>query len=290
MTEINAVEILIVEDTPQDLELTLRALRKAKLSNRIHVARDGAEALEFIFCEGQYNNRKIENGPKVILLDLKLPKIDGIEVLRRIKSDPRTQNHPSSRADIFQGAERRRGKLSAGSQQLHRQAGELRTRSPQPCRSWACIGCCSINRPASKSNMTQPLRVLIVEDNADDAELMLRELRRAGFEPDCNLRRYGTGLSGQSSLGSRTDPFRLFDAPVQRIARAGVTKEQSGLDIPFILVSATIGEDTAVAAMRSGAADYLLKDRLARLGQAVEHALDEKRLHERRQAEECDAV
>ncbi len=94
MSESNAVEILIVEDTPEDLELTLRALRKAKLSNRIQVARDGAEAIEFVFCEGQYANRQIGNVPKVILLDLKLPKIDGLEVLKRIKGDARTKDIP----------------------------------------------------------------------------------------------------------------------------------------------------------------------------------------------------
>jgi len=94
MSEINAVEILLVEDTAEDLELALRALQKGKLSNHIHVARDGAEAIEFIFGEGAYVGRKIENVPKVILLDLKLPKIDGIEVLRRIKSDPRTKSIP----------------------------------------------------------------------------------------------------------------------------------------------------------------------------------------------------
>jgi CheY-like chemotaxis protein len=94
MSENNAVEILIVEDTPEDLELALRALRKANLTNRIQIARDGAEAIEFIFAEGQHSGRQIENGPKVILLDLKLPKIDGMEVLRRIKSDPRTKAIP----------------------------------------------------------------------------------------------------------------------------------------------------------------------------------------------------
>jgi two-component system response regulator len=94
MSETNAVEILLVEDTAEDLELALRALRKSKLSNHIQVARDGAEAIEFIFGEGAYVGRKIENVPKVILLDLKLPKIDGIEVLRRIKSDPRTKSIP----------------------------------------------------------------------------------------------------------------------------------------------------------------------------------------------------
>ena len=88
------VEILIVEDTPEDLDLTLRALRKAKITNHIQVARDGEEALEFIFCEGSFAERNIEDGPKVILLDLKLPKIDGLEVLQRIKSDPRTKSIP----------------------------------------------------------------------------------------------------------------------------------------------------------------------------------------------------
>lgn len=94
MTGINDVEILLVEDNPQDLELTTRALRKANLANHIQVARDGEEALEFIFCEGPYSNRKIEDKPKVILLDLKLPKVDGLEVLERIKNDDRTKDIP----------------------------------------------------------------------------------------------------------------------------------------------------------------------------------------------------
>lgn len=94
MNESQVVEILLVEDSPQDLELALRALRKANLTNHIEVARDGVEAMEFIFCEGPYVGRKIEDGPKVVLLDLKLPKIDGLEVLQRIKSDPRTQHIP----------------------------------------------------------------------------------------------------------------------------------------------------------------------------------------------------
>lgn len=94
MTETNVVEILLVEDNPEDLELALRALRKSNLTNQIQIARDGAEAMEFLFCEGQYAGRKIDNGPRVILLDLKLPKVDGLEVLRRVKGDPRTKNIP----------------------------------------------------------------------------------------------------------------------------------------------------------------------------------------------------
>jgi two-component system response regulator len=90
----NEIEILIIEDNPDDLEMTLRALRKAHLANHIQVARDGAEALEFIFAQGAHAGRKVENGPKVILLDLKLPKVDGLEVLRRVKADPRTKVIP----------------------------------------------------------------------------------------------------------------------------------------------------------------------------------------------------
>jgi CheY-like chemotaxis protein len=94
MNEGSIVEILIVEDNQQDLELAMRALRKAKLANRIEVARDGAEALDFLFCEGVHAGRNIANGPKLILLDLKLPKIDGLEALQRIKADPRTKTIP----------------------------------------------------------------------------------------------------------------------------------------------------------------------------------------------------
>jgi two-component system, response regulator len=94
MNSENVVEILIVEDNQQDLDLALRALRKAKLSNQIQAVRDGEEALQFLFCEGPYAARKIENGPKMILLDLKLPKVDGLEVLQRIKGDARTKLIP----------------------------------------------------------------------------------------------------------------------------------------------------------------------------------------------------
>jgi two-component system, response regulator len=88
------VQILLVEDNPNDVRLALHAFKKHNLANRVQVARDGAEALEFIFCTGAHAHREIENGPKMILLDLKLPLVDGIEVLRRIKADPRTQTTP----------------------------------------------------------------------------------------------------------------------------------------------------------------------------------------------------
>lgn len=93
-TETNPVEVLLVEDCAEDLELTLRALRKANLANHIEIARDGAEAIDFIFGEGPHAGRDITDAPRLILLDLKLPRVDGLEVLKQIKSDPRTSHIP----------------------------------------------------------------------------------------------------------------------------------------------------------------------------------------------------
>jgi len=92
--ESGGVDILLVEDNPNDAELALHAFRKNKLTNKIHLVRDGAEALEFIFATGQYAGRDVTDQPKVILLDLKLPKVDGLEVLRRVKEDPSTKSIP----------------------------------------------------------------------------------------------------------------------------------------------------------------------------------------------------
>jgi two-component system response regulator len=90
----NAVDILLVEDNPSDLEVALRALKEQNLCNNVQVARDGEEALDFIFCEGPFAGRRMDELPRVILLDLKLPLIDGMEVLRRIRADARTRNVP----------------------------------------------------------------------------------------------------------------------------------------------------------------------------------------------------
>jgi len=92
--EEKTVEILLVEDNPADVELTLHALRNGNLSNRIQVARDGEEALDFLFCRGAFSSRSFDQPPKMVLLDLKLPKVDGLEVLRQMKSDPRTRPIP----------------------------------------------------------------------------------------------------------------------------------------------------------------------------------------------------
>jgi len=104
LQNLNEVEVLLVEDSPHDAELTLRALKKNNLANKLFHVKDGAEAIEFLFSQGAFKDRKIDRSPKIVLLDLKLPKVDGIEVLRRIKTDARTKLIPvvvmtSSRED-----------------------------------------------------------------------------------------------------------------------------------------------------------------------------------------------
>jgi CheY-like chemotaxis protein len=88
------IEILLVDDNAPDVELTVRALRRHNLANHIHVAEDGQQALDFLFCREAYGERSFASPPKVVFLDLKMPKVDGIEVLRAIRSDSRTRAIP----------------------------------------------------------------------------------------------------------------------------------------------------------------------------------------------------
>jgi two-component system, response regulator len=94
MVDFSAVQILIVEDNPRDAEFTVRALRKNNLANDVVIAHDGDEAIDFLFCRGKYSQRSFLHPPKVVLLDLKLPKVSGLEVLRIVKEDVRTRNIP----------------------------------------------------------------------------------------------------------------------------------------------------------------------------------------------------
>jgi PAS domain S-box-containing protein len=134
--------------------------------------------------------------------------------------------------------------------------------------------------------MATPLSVLILEDRPADAELMLRELRRAGFNPE--WQRVETGADYLTHLHADLDVILAdYSLPQFDALRALQLLQERGLNIPFIIVSGTIGEELAVFAMKQGAADYLLKDHLTRLGQVVAQALEQKQLREaKRQAEE----
>ena len=94
MNNYGAVDILLVEDNRDDVELTMHALRREHLANNIFAVEDGEEAIEFLFCTGRYSDRNFDHPPRLVLLDLKLPKVNGLEVLKRVKQDPRTKAIP----------------------------------------------------------------------------------------------------------------------------------------------------------------------------------------------------
>ena len=94
MESFQAIDILIVEDNPHDVELTLRALKRRNLANSVFIVEDGADALDFLFGRGKYIRREMDKNPKLVLLDLKLPKLNGLEVLRELKGDARTRSIP----------------------------------------------------------------------------------------------------------------------------------------------------------------------------------------------------
>jgi two-component system, response regulator len=94
MAESDVIEMLLVEDNTSDAELTLHALHKSRPANRIQLVRDGEEALDFLFCRGAFSARTFDNPPRLILLDLKLPKVDGLQVLEKVKADSRTRAIP----------------------------------------------------------------------------------------------------------------------------------------------------------------------------------------------------
>ncbi len=90
----NGIDILLVDDSQDDVDLTLHALRAENLANHVFIARDGEEALDFLFCTGPHTQRSFDHPPKIVLLDLKLPKVDGMQVLKQVKGDARTKNIP----------------------------------------------------------------------------------------------------------------------------------------------------------------------------------------------------
>jgi two-component system response regulator len=149
------VDILLVEDSQDDIDLTLHTLGHENLANHIFVVRDGEEALDFLFCSGPYADRNPAQLPKLVLLDLKLPKLDGMEVLERLRADPRTSTLPvvimtssKEERDVTNG-------YHLGCQQLHPEASGFRSVPPDREDDWAVL---ATDQSASPESLGQKAR------------------------------------------------------------------------------------------------------------------------------------
>ena len=308
----NDVEILLVEDSPDDADLALHSLRKEKLANSILVAHDGEEALDFIFCRGEFAGRTFENPPKLVLLDLKLPKVDGMQVLQAMKSDPRTKLIPvviltSSKEerdlisgydlgvnsfiqkpvdfDQFRETVKRVAPLLDGYEPAAGAiAGEFDPCSRQCAGEMTTAGAKTATKTSAQGK--HGLEVLIIEDSLADSELILRELRRSAFDAaGCVVRTPG---EFRARLKEALPDIILADYNLGQWRGMDALKilQEGGLDIPLILVSGSLGDETAVECIKQGVTDYVLKDKLGRLPSAIHRALVEKRLRsERKEAE-----
>ncbi len=174
------IQVLLVEDNPRDLEMTMRAMKKHNLANRILTARDGSEALEVLFATGAFADRDPNDLPHVIFLDLKLPKIDGIEVLRRIKEDDRTRRIPVVIVTSLRRRARSHRQLRPRREQLRRQADHLRILRPHHCRRRVLL---AGRQSATPGGVMEPdIRILLVEDDDIVAEGLAQLLELEGMQ------------------------------------------------------------------------------------------------------------
>ena len=261
MAVVEGVEILLVEDSEDDAELTMRAIRNNKIANRIELVRDGVEALAYL-----ESDRPL---PRLVLLDLKLPRMNGLDVLRRIRGNPRTRVLPivvltSSREEPDIAAAYELGVNSYIVKPV--EFDDFVKAVTDAGLYWLLL-----NEPPTECPVTT--RVLLVEDNPSDADLVELAVRRA--VPDLVTRQVQTEAEFLQQLKEFAPDLVISDHKLPQFsgARALELDPPRQPDRPFLLVTGSIDEETAVEYMKAGATDYLLKDRTARLGAAVLAAL-----------------
>ena len=267
--------VMLVTDNSDDEELVLGAFQKNDIVNKVVVARDGAEALDYLFCSGNYAGRDASKMPHVILLDLNLQKIDSLEVLRRLHNDERTTRLPlvtltspeddRNLTDYYQlrvNSFIRKPADPAQFDEIIRQLAQywmVLNESPSP----------------EKEFRNKSIRVLIVEDSDDDVLLLVRQLKKDGYRPIYDqvyaaeaMRKALENQIWDVILCDNSMPgFSAFDA-------LDIYKEKR-LDLPFIIVTGAIAYEDAVVIMDAGAHDYILKNDLAELAPAIDRALRE---------------
>ena len=259
--------ILLVEDDPDHELLTIRALKKSNIANEVKVARDGEEAIDVLFGENPIR-------PQVILLDLKLPKVDGLEVLRRIRESDSTRMLP---VVILTSSDEERDLVRSyqlGVNSYIRKPvnfTDFAEATRQLGMYWLVLNACPSDRLTNST-----LKIILVEDNDDDALLLERHLRRSGMV--FQITRVQTEAEMQTALQHLDAPDVVladYNLPLFSGPAALQTLKAAHLDVPFIMMSGAVSEETAVAAMRAGAHDYVSKGNLTRLVPAIDRELKE---------------
>ena len=265
--------IMIVTDNPDDERLVLGTFQKNNFVNKVVVARDGAEALDYLFGTGIYADREAIKMPHVILLDLNLQKLDGLEVLKRLRNNERTDLLPVVAFTSSENDRDLRDCYSLGVNSFIRKPSELSQFSEiigHMGRYWLGL---NESPPQKKEFMNKPIRVLIVEDSEDDVLLLVRQLKKGGYNSTYN--QVDTAEAMMKAFEKQTWDVILCDNSMPGFSAFDALDlyKEKRLDLPFIIVSGAIVYENAVALMETGAHDYILKNNLAELTPAIDRAL-----------------
>jgi len=265
--------IMLVTDNPDDERLVLGAFQKNNIVNKVVVARDGAETLDYLFGTGIYAGREPMKMPHIILLDLNLQKLDGLEVLKRLRNNERTDLLPVVAFTSSEDDRNLRDCYSLGVNSFIRKPSELSQFSEiigHMGRYWLGL---NESPPQDKKFMNKPIRVLIVEDSEDDTLLLVRQLKKGGYNPTYN--QVDTAEAMRKAFEKQTWDVILCDNSMPGFSAFDALDlyKEKKLDLPFIIVSGAIVYENAVALMETGAHDYILKNNLAKLTPAIDRAL-----------------
>ena len=267
--------IMLVTDKSDDERLVLGAFQKNNIVNKVVVARDGTEALDYLFGTGIYAGHDPLKMPHIILLDLNLQKLDGLEVLKRLHNNERTNLLPlvafisceddRDLTDYYQFGVNsliRKPADPAQFDQIIRQLDQY----------WMVL---NQSPPQEKEFRNKPIRVLIVEDSENDALLLVRQLKKDGYRPIYD--QVDTAEAMRKALEKQTWDVILCDNSMPGFSAfdaLGIYKENR-LDLPFIIVTGAIAYKNAAEIMRAGAHDYILKNDLVGLTPAIDRVLRE---------------
>ena len=265
--------ILLITDNPDDERLVLDAFQKNNIANKVLVARDGVEALDYLFGTGIYAGRNPLKMPHIILLNLKLQKFDGLNVLKALRNNERTELLPVVAFTSSEDDRDLREFYSLGINSFIRKPSELSQFSEiivHIGQYWLEL---NESPPEDKKSMNKRIRVLILEDSEDDALLLVRQLKKDGYNPTYN--QVDTAQAMSEAFEQQTWDVILCDNSMPGFSafEALDLYKKKGLDLPFIIVSGAIVYDNAIAIMNAGAHDYLLKNNLVELAPAIEREL-----------------